>query len=99
MTCAPLALLLAASPAAAQAPAPAQAPAANPSAPGAQPGVALQVAPPTEKHVALARDLMDQIGAARMFDTFVPNMSRQITTMVTRTRPDLGPDLKTSLDA
>jgi hypothetical protein len=88
-----LALVLAAAPASAQAPA--QQPATPP---GAQPGLALQVQPPSANHLALARELMTQIGVARMFDTFVPNMSRQITGLVTRTRPDLAPDLKVAIE-
>ncbi len=74
------------------APAFAQQPAAAPPA-----NVALPATPPTAAHKAAALELMQQIGAARMFDAFIPNMQSQITGTITRTRPELAGDLKSVL--
>ena len=86
----PFALMLFAAPALAQQPATPQA------APSGAP-VALATTPPAASHIAVALELMQQIGAARMFEAFIPNMQSQITGVVTRTRPELSADLKTVL--
>ena len=68
-------------------------------APGGPGSVSLTTTPPTPTHLAAARELMEQVGAARLFDAFIPNMQIQITNLVTRTRPELGADLKSALTA
>jgi hypothetical protein len=59
-----------------------------------QGGLALAVTPPTAAHLSIAHELMQQIGAERMFDALVPNMGSQIANTILRTRPELTTDLK-----
>ncbi len=87
----PLAILLAATPALAQQPAPA-AP-ANPAG-----GVSLAVTPPSEAHIAMARELVNHIGAERLIQAIVPNMVTRMMTSVTATRPELTNDMKTVME-
>ena len=59
-----------------------------------QGNLTLAVTPPSPAHLAVALELMQQIGAARMFDSLVPNMGSQIVNTILRTRPELTNDLK-----
>ena len=53
--------------------------------------------PPT--HLAAARDLVTSSGLSRSFGAIIPGLMNQINVNVTRTRPELVADMKTTLDA
>ncbi len=91
-----LAALLAAAPAQAQTAAPA-APAGQPAAP-ASPAAPTSAAPePAPSHLAVARQVVTLSGMSRSFDPMEPELEGQIVPLMTRTRPELIPDLKAVL--
>src|SRR5665647_424676 len=63
--------------------------------PGSQ---VLPIPQATPTHLACAKDLVTKSGMGRTFVSIVPDMMRQVNSTVTRTRPDLIPDMKVVLD-
>jgi hypothetical protein len=68
----------------------------QPLPPGSQ---VLPIPQATPSHLACAKDLVNKSGMGRTFVSIVPDMMRQVNATVTRTRPELIPDMKTVLDA
>jgi hypothetical protein len=64
--------------------------------PGSQ---VLPIPQATPTHLACAKDLVNKSGMGRTFQSIVPDMMRQVNSTVTRTRPELIPDMKSVLDA
>ena len=70
-------------------------------APVPAPAQQLEAAPipkATPEHFAAARELVVMSGLARSFEAAIPDMMRQISTSVTRTRPELAAPLKETLE-
>lgn len=72
----------------------AQAPA--PAPPGT---TAVPIPNATPTHLACARELVELSGMGRTFLSFIPQLMRDLNQTVTRTRPELIPDMKAVLDA
>lgn len=60
----------------------------------AQQPAAAPAAQPAASHLAAARDVVEGSGIARSFAPMIPQFMSQISANVTRTRPELIPDMK-----